>query len=279
MTICNSPAFEVKVRLGYSQIQYPGDRESAQSLGMVHKKACVLLVEDDPRVLRLEQLVLEKEGYTVVTAETGEEALDTLAEISPSLIVLDIGLPGLDGFTTCRRIREFSQISIIMVTARDFNEDKVKGLEIGADDYITKPFSPSELAARVKAALRRSSMSDGVTEPTVQVGDLFMDFTSNRVVLSNREVLLSDTEYRLLSYLARNAGRIVTRDQILERIWGEEYVGEDHLLHVTIGRLRQKLEDPARRPRYILTRRGIGYSFAMQEDYDGYITGYAQTRD
>ena len=243
---------------------------------MVHKKACVLVVEDDPRVLRLEQLVLEKEGYTVVTAGNGEEALDTLAEISPSLILLDIGLPGMDGFTVCRRVREFSQVSIVMVTARDFNEDKVNGLEIGADDYITKPFSPNEMAARVKAALRRANMNNEVMEPIVQVGDLFLDFASNRVMLSNQEVLLSDTEYRLLCYLARNAGRIVTRDQILERIWGEEYLGEDHLLHVTIGRLRQKLEDPARRPRYILTRRGIGYSFPLVEEYSEHSTGWAR---
>lgn len=234
------------------------------------QKGCVLVVEDDARVLRLEQMVLEKEGYNVVSTGTGEEALEALVEVSPALVVLDIGLPGMDGFTTCKRIREFSQVSIIMVTGRDFNQDKVKGLDIGADDYITKPFSPNELAARVKAALRRSRINDDVTEPTLQVGDLFLDFAANRVVLSNREVLLSDTEYRLLCYLARNAGRIVTRDQILERIWGEEYTGEDHLLHVTIGRLRQKLDDPARKPRYILTRRGIGYSFPLE---DGVRTG------
>jgi DNA-binding response OmpR family regulator len=236
---------------------------------MLHNKACVLLIEDDPRILRLEQMVLEKEGYTVLTAGTGEEALDTLAEISPSLIVLDIGLPGMNGFTACYQIREVSQVPIIMVTGRGFDDDKIKGLEIGADDYITKPFSPNELSARVKAALRRSAMNTEVIEPTVQVGDLFVDFISNRVTLTNREVLLSDTEYRLLCYLARNAGRIVTRDQILERIWGEEYTGEDHLLHVTIGRLRQKLEDLARRPKYILTRRGIGYSFPVEDEYAG----------
>ncbi len=233
---------------------------------MMYKKSSVLLVEDDPRVLRLEQMVLEKEGFSVVGAGSGEEALEMLAEITPSLIVLDVGLPGIDGFTTCSRIREFSQVSIIMVTGKDFNEDKVRGLDLGADDYITKPVSPNELAARVKAALRRSVMSNEAAEPTIEVGELLIDFGSNRVLLGNQEVFLSDTEYRLLSYLARNAGRIVTRDQILERIWGEEYVGEDHLLHVTIGRLRLKLEDQTRRPKYILTRRGIGYSFPTTEE-------------
>ena len=240
---------------------------------MMYKKSSVLLVEDDPRVLRLEQMVLEKEGFSVVGAGSGEEALEMLAEITPSLIVLDVGLPGIDGFTACSRIREFSQVSIIMVTGKDFNEDKVRGLDLGADDYITKPFSPNELAARVKAALRRSVMSNEVAEPTVQVGELLIDFASNRVLLGQSEVFLSDTEYRLLSYLARNAGRIVTRDQILERIWGEEYVGEDHLLHVTIGRLRLKLEDQTRRPKYILTRRGIGYSFPTTEEVGASAAG------
>ena len=233
---------------------------------MNNKKTCILLVEDDPRILRLERLVLEKEGYEVVAAGSAEEALDMMAEISPSLVVLDIGLPGIDGVTACQRIREFSQVSIIMVSAKDFNADKVRALDTGADDYITKPFSPQELAARVKAALRRSTMTNEVAEPVVQVGELQVDFASNRVSLAGQEVFLSDTEYRLLCYLARNAGRIVTRDQILERIWGEEYVGEDHLLHVTIGRLRQKLEGETRKPQYILTRRGIGYSFPTGEE-------------
>jgi DNA-binding response OmpR family regulator len=134
---------------------------------MVHKKICVLVVEDDPRVLRLEQMVLEKEGYSVVSVESGEEALEVLAEISPSLMILDVGLPGIDGFIACQRIREFSPVPIIMVTGKDFNEDKVRGLESGADDYITKPFSPNELAARVKAALRRSSMTGEVVSPTI----------------------------------------------------------------------------------------------------------------
>ncbi|MBM3942907.1 MAG: response regulator transcription factor [SAR202 cluster bacterium] len=231
---------------------------------MVRKNACVLVVEDDSRMLRLEQLTLEKEGYSVTLSQSGEEALEILAETNPSLVLLDIGLPGMDGFTTCQRIREFSQVPVIMVTARDINKDKVRGLEFGADDYITKPFLASELAARVKAALRRSSSGAEATSPSFQCGDLVVDYAKNRISKRGEEVLLSSTEYRLLCYLARNAGRIVTRDQILERIWGEEYLGESHLLHVTIGRLRQKLGDDPKRPRYILTRRGIGYSFATE---------------
>ena len=135
---------------------------------MLNKTSCVLLVDDTPGVLRLERMVLEKEGFSVVVAESGEEALEMLAEITPSLIILDVGLPGIDGFTACSRIRELSQVPIIMVTGKDCKEDKAQGLDLGADDYITKPFSPNELAARVKAVLRRQSVSSNeVAEPTV----------------------------------------------------------------------------------------------------------------
>ncbi len=132
---------------------------------ILNKKSCVLLVEDDPRVLRLERMVLEKDGFSVMAAGSGEETLEMLAEITPSLIILDVGLPGIDGFTACSRIREFSQVAIIMVTGKDFKEDKVQGLDLGADDYITKPFSPNELAARVKAVLRRSVMNSATCTP------------------------------------------------------------------------------------------------------------------
>ena len=228
---------------------------------MPRNNATILLVEDDQRILRLQQLVLEKHGYHVIAAGNAQEAVDLIVGTRPSLVVLDVGLPGIDGFTACLRIREFSQLPIVMVSANDSIGDKIRGLDSGADDYITKPFSPSELAARVGAALRRCMFGNELVEPPVQVGDLQIDFASNKVTLSSQEVVLTNTEYRLLCYLARNAGRTVTRDQIMERIWGEEYFGANHLLDTTIGRLRQKLKDRARKPRYILTRRGVGYSF------------------
>ena len=251
-------------------INVPHDPSELLESSIHHSKSSILVVEDDQRVLRLEQLVLEYHGYEVIAVGNAKEAIDMIAGISPSLVVLDIGLPGIDGFNACRCIREFSPLPIIMVTANDSTEHKIKGLDSGADDYITKPFSPSELAARVGAALRRSTMGNEVVESAVQVGELQVNFAGNRVMLSGQEVVLSDTEYRLLCYLARNAGRIVTRDQILERIWGEEYLGANHLLDTTIGRLRQKLEDRAREPRYILTRRGVGYSFPPGEEGGAY---------
>jgi DNA-binding response OmpR family regulator len=165
----------------------------------------------------------------------------------------------MDGYTVCERIREFSQVPIIMVTAKGNDEETVKGLDAGADDYVTKPFSSKELAARVKAALRRTTLWDEHPEPAFSSNDLVIDFARHRVTVGSQEVNLTAIEYKLLSYLARNASRILTPDQILVTVWGEEYAGETHLLQVSIARLRQKLGDNARNPRYILTRPGIGY--------------------
>jgi DNA-binding response OmpR family regulator len=234
---------------------------------MALKKACILLVEDDARIQRLEQQVMESEGYGVVTAATGEEALRQVAEANPDLVLLDVRLPGIDGLTFCRRLREFSQVPIIMVTGMSSEDEKVQGLNVGADDYVTKPFSARELVARVRSVLRRCNNDELSGEPTFQVGSLIIDFHKNRVTVGGEEVILSDIEYRLLCYMARNAGRILTPEQILIRIWGDEFHAEDHLLHVTISRLRQKLGDDPRKPRYIITRRGIGYSFALGENW------------
>jgi len=224
-------------------------------------KASVLVVDDDIRVLRMMQRILELEGYQTLTASNGETALSVFDEQTPDLILLDIMMPGIDGYDVCRRVREFSQLPIIMVTAKESDQEKVKGLDAGADDYVTKPFSSQELAARVRAVLRRTNAWDSHPEPVSRFDELTIDFANHQVTLHDEEVNLTATEYRLLCYLAQNAGRVVTPDQILGKVWGEEYAGEHHILRVSIARLRQKLKDDPKKPRFISTRIGIGYLF------------------
>lgn len=228
---------------------------------MPSRKTSVLVVDDDIRILRMMQHMLRLEGYHVLAASSGEAALNVFDEETPGLILLDIMMPGMDGYTVCRRIREFSRIPIIMVTAKGNDEEKVEGLNAGADDYVTKPFSAKELVARVKTVLRRTTLWDEHPEPTFSSNDLVVDFAHHRVTLRDQELSVTATEYRLLSYLVCNAGRVLTPDQILEKVWGEEYYGEYHLLRVNIARLRQKLEDAPEKPRFIATRTGIGYMF------------------
>jgi len=223
------------------------------------KQASVLVVDDDIRILRVMKRILELENYQVLAASSGESALKTFDKETPDLVLLDIMMPDMDGYTVCQRIREFSQIPIIMVTAKGNEKEKVEGLDIGADDYVTKPFSASELAARVRAMLRRIRTRDEPPESVFHYNDLVIDFTAHRVMLGNKELNLTSTEYRLLSYMSCNAGRVVTPDQLLDKVWGGEYVGDPHLLQVNIARLRQKLGDDAKSPTYILTRPGIGY--------------------
>lgn len=226
---------------------------------MPSRKVSALIIDDDVRMLRMMQRILELEGYRVRTASGGEAALDVFDEENPDLVLLDIIMPGMDGYAVCQNIREFSQVPIIMVTAKSNTEEKIAGLDTGADDYITKPFSANELAARVRAVLRRTKLWDERPEPSFHSGDLVIDFARRRVTLNGQEVNLTATEYRILSYLARNVDRIVTPDQILERVWNRGYIGETHLLRVNVARLRQKLRDNPRNSRYILTRSGIGY--------------------
>ncbi|MDP3064710.1 MAG: response regulator transcription factor [Chloroflexota bacterium] len=227
---------------------------------MAQDRVPLLAVDDDARILKLVQLVLEEQGYAVQTAANGQEALTILGDARPALVFLDVNMPGMDGFTVCQRIRLFSQVPIIMVTAKGSEGDRVKGFEAGADDYVTKPFSPRELVARVRAVLRRANAPAAPEEPSFRIGELEVDFNRRRVALSGRELLLTATEHRLLTYLAHNAGRILTPDQILEHVWGEEYLGDLHLLRVAIARLRQRLGDDAKKARYIVTRQGIGYT-------------------
>lgn len=226
---------------------------------MSSKKLTVLAVDDDVRVLRMMERILELENYRVIKAADGKRALDILNEGNPDLVLLDVMMPGMDGYTICRRIREFSNVPIIMVTAKDNHEEKVEGLDAGADDYIAKPFSPKELAARIKAALRRVSFRDETPEPAFSSRGLVIDYSQHMVTLNNYELDLTATEYRLLSYLARNAGRILTTDQLLSTVWSDEYCGELEILRMHITRLRRKLGEDGTNPRFILTKHGIGY--------------------
>jgi DNA-binding response OmpR family regulator len=226
---------------------------------MPKKKALILVVDDDIRMLRMMKRMLELEDFDVLTANCGEAALKTFDKETPALVLLDIMMPDMDGYTVCRRIREFSQVPIIMVTARGDDKEKVEGLNVGADDYVTKPFSASELAARVRAVLRRVGNQETAQQAVFRYKDMVIDFTSRRVSMNDQELKLTSTEYKMLSYISLNAGRVVTPDQLLNKVWGEEYVGAAHLLQVNIARLRKKLGDDAKQPVYIQTRPGIGY--------------------
>ncbi|MFQ5860218.1 MAG: response regulator transcription factor [Dehalococcoidia bacterium] len=227
----------------------------------------ILVVDDEPRYLRLIRFNLEAGGYRVAGAATGEEALATLARQVPDLVILDIMLPGQDGFEICERIREVSTIPIVMLTARGAEEDKVKGLHLGADDYVVKPFSAQELLARVEAVLRRARMAEVPGRQTSFTQDnLKVDFLTRRVTVGEQEVRLSPTEYRLLHYLAINAGKTMTQDDLLEKVWGSDYRGEHEVLRVTVWRLRQKLEDDPQHPRFIATVPGVGYLLNVSPD-------------
>jgi len=223
----------------------------------------VLVVDDEPRYIRAIQVNLEARDYKVLTAGDGQAAIDLAAREEPDLILLDIRMPGLDGYEVCRRIREFSAVPIIMLTALADSDDKVKGLDLGADDYVTKPFSAKELLARVRAVLRRADLADQQPpQPSFRAGDLLVDFARQRVFVGDQEIHLTPTEYRLLCELVRKAGQVLVPEHLLEKVWGVGYVGESRLVWRAIHRLRQKIERDPQNPRYIQTRPGIGYIFA-----------------
>jgi DNA-binding response OmpR family regulator len=235
---------------------------------MPAKKTTILTADDDPQLLRLVTRNLQLEGYEVIPVSDGAQALEQIEALAPDLILLDVMMPKLDGFAVLERVREFSSVPIILLTARGQDQDKVHGLDLGADDYLTKPFSVDELLARVRSVLRRTQLSAsapgaGLQAKTV-VGDLAVDYVQHLVTLAGREITLTPVEYRILAYLAHNAGRVVTQDLLLEHVWGPEYVGESHMLQVNINRLRRKLEADAAHPRYIRTKVGIGYMLASQ---------------
>jgi DNA-binding response OmpR family regulator len=222
----------------------------------------ILVVDDEKRMVRFIRLNLEQDGFQVISAYNGTEALDQVRRNLPNLILLDVMMPDIDGFEVLRRIREVSTVPVIMLTAKGEEDDRVRGLELGADDYVAKPFSPRELVSRVKAVLRRTEAISGDTANVIEVDDwLKLDFNRREVWVGGELVQLRPTEYRLLYHLAHNAGWVVTHEQLLTKVWGFEYRDEPHYVRLYINYLRKKIEKDPANPEYILTERGVGYRF------------------
>lgn len=233
----------------------------------MEQKDCILVVEDEPRLLRLVREVLKAVGYRVVAAGDGMTALEMAALERPDLILLDILLPReMDGYEVCRRVREFSGVPVIMLTAKARESDKLKGFEVGADDYLIKPFSSKELIARVQAVLRRSKHPEEVkAEAEFACGEVRVNFAQRRVFVGGQEVALTPTEYALLRELALNENCVMMHQQLLSAVWGPEYVNDIDYLRAYIRYLRRKIEPDPAKPRYILTTPGVGYMLACPE--------------
>ncbi|MFP4438924.1 MAG: response regulator transcription factor [Chloroflexaceae bacterium] len=226
------------------------------------KDKLILVVDDEARMVNFMRMNLELEGARVSSATNGREALDRAREDMPDVVLLDIMMPGMDGFETLRRLRQFSQVPVLILTAKDEEEDRVRGLELGADDYIGKPFSHRELVSRIRAVLRRHYTAPPIPQTLVKVDDrLQIDFARREVLVAGERVNLRPTEYRLLYHLVQNAGYVQTHEMLLTKVWGPEYRDESHYLRLYITYLRQKIEQDPAHPKYILTERGVGYRF------------------
>ncbi|PDW01902.1 response regulator transcription factor [Candidatus Viridilinea mediisalina] len=231
------------------------------------KDKLVLVVDDEPRMVSFMRLNLELEGMRVATATNGREAVEQVREHMPDVVLLDVMMPVMDGFEALRRIRQFSQVPVLILTARDEEDDRVRGLELGADDYIGKPFSHRELVSRIRAVLRRHYSAPPVPQTLVQIdARLSIDFARREVLVDGERVNLRPTEYRLLYHLVQNAGYVQTHEMLLSKVWGPEYRDENHYLRLYITYLRQKIEQNPSNPKYILTERGVGYRFV---NFDG----------
>lgn len=224
--------------------------------------ARVLVIDDDMTLLLLLRQSLEKAGYTVLTATNGLSGLQQMYESHPDLIILDVMMPRMDGWETVSRIREMSQVPVIMLTAKDEEADKIRGFAAGVDDYVTKPFSFAELTARVGAVLNRARQAlTPKAGQALTVGDLAIDLEKRKVTKAGEPVALTPTEFKLLAVLVENAGRVLSREQLLAQVWGDAYIGDTDYIKRYIWYLRQKIEDDPSNPEYVLTDRGFGYSF------------------
>jgi two-component system KDP operon response regulator KdpE len=229
------------------------------------KKIKILIVDDEPQILRALRAGLAAHGYDVVSAADGEEALDRAATELPDAVILDINMPKLSGLEVCKSLREWSAVPIIVLSVRDAERDKVTALDLGADDYLTKPFGTDELLARLRVALRHAQRAGGPTEPIVRAGNVTIDLARHIVKRGEDEVRLTVTEYKLLAYFAANAGRVLTHTQILEHVWGPGYESETQNLRVYVSQLRRKLDPESQQPQMITTEPGVGYRFIADE--------------
>jgi two-component system, OmpR family, KDP operon response regulator KdpE len=225
-----------------------------------------LVIDDEPSMRRVLRVSLEQHGYTVLLAASGEEGLNTAALHPPDVVILDLAMPGIDGLQVCRQLREWSNVPIIVLSVRKGDQDKVAALDLGADDYVSKPFSLDELLARMRAVLRRVGSEEEPEAPSFSAGDLYIDFVRRWVTRGGSEVHLTPTEYELLRFLVVNADRVLTHRQLLSGVWGPEYAEDTHTLHVHIANLRSKIEPDASRPQFIHTEPRIGYRFRVASE-------------
>ncbi|MCA9997339.1 MAG: response regulator transcription factor [Anaerolineales bacterium] len=222
----------------------------------------ILIVDDESRMRRFIRMNMELEGYQVIEADNGVKALDQIRQHNPDLIIMDVMMPEMDGFETLRLVREISTVPVILLTVKSDEDDKTRGLDLGADDYVTKPFSPRELSSRVAAVLRRASWPSPTPRTVLRIDDrLSVDFNRHQVIVDGERIELRPTEYRLLNHLIQNAGWVVPHDTLLAKVWGYEYRDETHYLRLYINYLRKKIEVDPTKPKYILTERGVGYRF------------------
>ncbi len=225
--------------------------------------ARVLVIDDEPQIRRFLRASLGGHAYQVTEAHSGQEGLDLITSVKPDLVILDLGLPDLDGLQVIRRVREWSNVPIIVLSVREREQDKITALDAGADDYLTKPFGVGELLARLRVALR--NVLPGEEEPVFQTGDLTVDLARRKVLVGSNEIKLTPTEYAILKFLVAHAGKVVTHQQLLREVWGPAYLDQPHYVRVYVGQLRQKLEENPARPRYILTEPGVGYRLRFED--------------
>ncbi len=238
----------------------PSEEGGATTIPVVDRQR-ILLVDDEPELRRMVERYLTAEGFEVAEAADGRSALERMDTVRPDMIVLDVGIPGLDGFAVLQEIRRMSDVPVIMLTARAEEIDRIVGLTVGADDYVTKPFSPRELVARIKAVLRRSRIGASSSEERLRFQGMTIDPATRQVLVDDTSIDLTTLEFDLLTALASSPGRVFTRAQLLERVWGWDYFGAERVVDVHIGNLRKILGDDAANPRFIGTVRGVGYKF------------------